>query len=176
MQTTTLASNALIRRGSGDGAAWAIAGGRGGCIRTTYISFDALKSQSLRKVSSLKFSDRTLRLRKGILPKTADFGDTNCVTTVARAGTGALEHAHLGRQRRGILVTHDPAYPGTQKRGHGIQGPAGRDSLQQRHVCCFDMAFELFSRRACPRYIRGGWEEGTGESTCSGAQDPTLSA
>lgn len=29
----------------------------------------------LRKASSLKFSDRTLRLRKGILPKTADFGD-----------------------------------------------------------------------------------------------------
>lgn len=43
------ASDALIRRGCGDGAAWGLAGGRGGCLLTAYISFDALKSQSLKK-------------------------------------------------------------------------------------------------------------------------------
>lgn len=41
-----------------------------------HISLLMLSTASpLREASSLKFSDRTLRLRKGILPKTADFGD-----------------------------------------------------------------------------------------------------
>jgi hypothetical protein len=49
-----------------------------------------------------------------------------------------------------------------QKRGLGVQGLAGRDSFQQRNVCSFVVAFELFSRKACPRY-GGGWTGGTGE-------------
>lgn len=61
-----------------------------------------------------------------------------------------------------------------QRRRRGIEDLSGRDSLQQRLVCSFVMAFELFSRKTYPRYS-GGWGEGTGEEHLSGVWDPILS-
>lgn len=126
------------------------------------------------------------------MPTTADFGDKESgfelssvilpatsepilTPAVAGPGTESLEHAHSGCQRR------DPAdslreYPGTQKRGYGIQGLAGRDSLQQRHGCCLAQPLSYFPGDHALGTYSGGWEEGTGDSTCSGAQDPMLSA